>query len=54
MSPSLLVAIGLIAVAIGVALIHFGADLGGGFAANQSGFVSSLAQAFWPPEGARR
>jgi hypothetical protein len=48
--PSLLAPIGLVVVAIGLALIHFGADLTGGLAANQSGLVSSLAQAICFPE----
>ena len=48
--PSLLAPIGVVAVAIAVALIHFGADVSGGLVANQSGFLSSVAQAMCPPE----
>lgn len=42
---TILVGIGLIAAATVVALIHFGADVGAGFAGGQSGLLPSLVQA---------
>ena len=50
---SMLAGIAVITAGLAVALIHFGADVGGAVGANQSGFLSSFAQVVSGPEGPR-
>jgi hypothetical protein len=50
---SMLAGLAVISAGIAVALIHFGADVGGAMGANQSGLLSTFAQVLPGPEGPR-